>query len=201
MSVRAQAVGAVAAVDAGDRFRGAAPSRQRKAEASELLQDRAPENADAEQRHSPFGREPRWNRLPQPDPLVRGVLLEITVQEQDGGGHILHHHPGDALVDHAHETHAGRQRRAGELVDAGADAEDELEIGVAGDIRGRHPGHDEAHVLGRYRRRIGGEVDLRQLLCEDLREDRGARGIAKEEEGHGCRSRPARRIARLSWRS
>ncbi len=71
------------------------------------------------------------------------------MQGEHRHGDVFHHGLGDAGLQHADERYVRRDLGGIELVDAGADREDQLKIGKGRrDVVRRHPRHQVAHLCG-----------------------------------------------------
>lgn len=115
-----------------DRAPGPAPSREFEPEVSQLAKCSMAENAGSQDRDAAVGGLClRNDLLPHMLTLLVDVKMQVAMERQHCHHNIFHHHPGNALVDHAHEFDILGYDGAGKLVDAGTDAEHRLEVLVA----------------------------------------------------------------------
>jgi hypothetical protein len=76
-------------------------------------------------------------------------MQEVAMQGQHGHGDIFDHGLGNAGLQHADQRNARRNFRGIELVDAGTDREDELQVRKGRrEIVRRHPGYEITHRGG-----------------------------------------------------
>lgn len=155
MSVRARKASrprvAVKRLDARHRYGPAAPARHPEAEADEHRGRVAPEDAQPEHAHAHVGRRRLANFPPAPLALGTEVGKLPPVMQQHLQRHPFGHALGEVRADHAHDRHGGQPGLEDEMVDAGAEREDRLEIGQGGEQALRRL-PDEGVA---YRRRIG----------------------------------------------
>jgi hypothetical protein len=116
--------------------------------------------------------------------LLVQIGRQVAMEREHGKCHIFLHHPDDAVLDHAHDLHTGRHGLDAELVDAGADREEDFKVAIAREIFGNRPGDQIAHRIRIDRRRIRGERNVRKITRKSFGENRAAFCVGIEEKGH-----------------
>ncbi|EGE56237.1 hypothetical protein RHECNPAF_730040 [Rhizobium etli CNPAF512] len=106
------------------------------------------------------------------------------MERKDGERRIFLHHPDDAVLDHAHHLDPGRHGIDTELVNAGADREEDFEVSVAREIVGHGPGDQVTHSLRFDPCRVHGKGDVGQCAREGFGEYGAALRVGIEEKGH-----------------
>ncbi|ANL69517.1 hypothetical protein AMC84_PD00559 (plasmid) [Rhizobium phaseoli] len=181
---RIESLSAAQASHAGDRPRTAAPAGKREAEGLQTFEHRASKHAESEHADAAFCGLYRLDRLPDAASLLVEIGRQVAMERKDGERRIFLHHPDDAVLDHAHHLDTGRHGIDAELVDAGADREQDFEIAVAREIIGHRPGDQVTHSLWFDRCRVHGKGYIGQLARESFGECGAALRVGIEEKGH-----------------
>ncbi len=129
----------------GERFQ---PARG-KPKALQPLQRRPAELPEAHDADPAAGGGGDLDLLPDLAPLLVAEARQVAVQGEHRQRHIFDHARGDARLQHAHQRHMVGNLRKIELVDAGTDREDQLQVRKGRrDVVRRHPGGEVAHRGG-----------------------------------------------------
>ena len=145
-----QLPGAMEAGDAVHRLGRARPARHLEALAQQLRRRESAEMAEPHDADRGRRRLARMDVVPAPLALRLLEGGEVAVVAQHRQQHVLRHHPVHLRIDEAHDRDRRRQGRVLEdVVDAGADIHDQLEIRVFPHLAGRRLPHQRAFDLGR----------------------------------------------------
>jgi hypothetical protein len=198
-------IAAVERGDALDLFRRARPARHRKAQAQQLSRRLRAEMAEAHDADREGRALARMDVLPASLAallLQRGKFAEVA---QHRVQHVLRHHPVLFRIDEAHDRHARRQRVVLEdVVDAGADVHDELEVRILPHLARRClPHHGTLDVGGVADIRMRPEVEIGHRALQMLAPVIGIVELAVEQHrsGHCASARSSRRCIASSANS
>ncbi|MHC2282549.1 hypothetical protein ACVME8_009192 [Bradyrhizobium diazoefficiens] len=111
------------------------------------------------------------------------------MQGEHGHGDVFHHGLGNAGLQHAHQRDVRWKFAGVELVDAGADREDQLEVWKGRrDVIRRHPRHEIAHLGGIADVGPEPERQMRRALREEARPLRAAHHVGLVENRHAAKA-------------
>src|SRR5262249_51126851 len=115
-------------LDAGNPFCAPSEARDPKADPGEQLCGVASEHAEAENTDGDFARCSLCVLVPEFFALLRLIEQQPAMMQQHVQRHVLGHARGEIPVDDTHNGYARQVRVADEMIDAGTERENYLEI-------------------------------------------------------------------------
>ena len=181
-----------------DPMLGAAPSRTCIAEQAQSFEHGRAEHAEPEHAHPARRGAANGQVAPADLLLLRRINEEVAVDRQHGVRHVFDHALDDTRFDHTNDRHVCSDARQVELIDAGSDREQYLEIRQrSGRVVRRLPGREIPDLLRvAY---IGPDLErkVRRALGKEPRPHLAASGVRFVEKRHG--DTPLRLDQQIAW--